>query len=165
MRSLAYAEKGRQVLPNFTCACSTASHERFQPRLLPPQAACDYDYFRERLDDPLQADSGVAVALFGRPLLAVPVGGKRRGGYASYESLTDALQARDLHATVPVGFPDLRVRWSPDADTCHPVRWGDPAPRYWEGGDDAEGRHHGYSDDAIAAFLRGCSRPRRSAAD
>ncbi|WP_395371434.1 DUF6302 family protein [Streptomyces tubercidicus] len=121
-------------------------------RLLPARDAYDYEYFRARLADPHLADAGVAVALVGAPLLAVPVGGMRRGGYASFGHVVDALQVRALLGTVP-GFPALRVRWSPYRDTCHTVEWGEPAPQWWEG-DEAFGRFFGYSDHAVAAFMR-----------
>ncbi|BDH10518.1 DUF6302 family protein [Streptomyces hygroscopicus] len=121
-------------------------------RLLPAHDAHDYTYFRARLADPDLADAGVAVAFLGAPLLAVPVRGERRGGYARFGHVVDALQARALLGTVP-GFPDLRVCWSPYRDTCHTVVWGAPAPQWWEG-DEVFGRFFGYSDYAIADFLR-----------
>ncbi|WP_330317954.1 DUF6302 family protein [Streptomyces platensis] len=121
-------------------------------RLLPARDAYDYEYFHARLADPDLADVGVAIALLGAPLLAVPVGGVRRGGYASFGHVVDALEARALLDTVP-GFPGVRVRWSPYRDTCHTVEWGEPAPRWWEE-DAVFGRFFGYSADAIADFLR-----------
>lgn len=126
-------------------------------RLLPAREAYDYEYFRARLADPDLADAGFAVALIGAPLLAVPVGGVRRGGYASFGHVVDALQARALLGTVP-GFPGLRVRWSRYRDTCHTVEWGEPAPQWWEE-DTVCGRFFGYSADAIADFLRQRSQP------
>ncbi|MEV6565929.1 DUF6302 family protein [Streptomyces kronopolitis] len=130
-------------------------------RLLPAPEAYDYECFRARLADPDLADAGFAVAFLGTPLLAVPVGGKRRGGYVSFGHLTDALQARVLLGTVP-GFPDLRVRWSPYRDTCHTVQWGEPAPQWWEE-DAVFGQFFGYSAEAIADFLRQRSQPPSSA--
>ncbi|MFI1201641.1 DUF6302 family protein [Streptomyces sp. NPDC020883] len=131
---------------------ATASRPRPRARLLPARDALDYDDFRERLADPGLADAGVAVALFRIPLLAVPVGGQRRGGYASFGQLVDAVQARALLRTVP-GFPDLRIRWSPYRDTCHTVEWGEPGPPWWAG-DEVFGTFYGYSADAIARFVR-----------
>ncbi|WP_326615705.1 DUF6302 family protein [Streptomyces decoyicus] len=121
-------------------------------RLLPARDAYDYEDFRARLVDPGLADAGFAVEFLGAPLLAVPVGGVRRGGYASFGRVVDALQARALLGTAP-GFPGLRVRWSPYRDTCHTVEWGEPAPQWWEG-DEVFGRFFGYTDHAIAAFMR-----------
>ncbi|WP_433855504.1 DUF6302 family protein [Streptomyces kronopolitis] len=121
-------------------------------RLLAAREAYDYEDFRACLADPDLADAGFAVALLGSPLLAVPVGGVRLGGYASFEYVADALQARALLGAVP-GFPGLRVRWSPYRDTCHTVEWGEPPPQWWEE-DEIFGRFFGYSDTAIADFLR-----------
>ncbi|MFF4543645.1 DUF6302 family protein [Streptomyces sp. NPDC001406] len=131
---------------------ATASRPRPHTRLLAARDAFDYDYFRERLADPGLADAGVAVALFRIPLLAVPVGGERHGGYTSFEQLVDAVQARALLSTVP-GFPDLRIRWSPYRDTCHTVEWGEPSPSWWAS-DEVFGRFYGYSANAIAVFVR-----------
>ncbi|OIJ86419.1 DUF6302 family protein [Streptomyces colonosanans] len=121
--------------------------------LRPAEEAYDYESFRARLAEPAILADAVAVRIFRAPLLAVPTGGARRGGYMSFDLLPLAVGTRDLLAGRP-GFPDLRVRWSADHDACHTVEWGDPAPRRWE--DDAlRGRFYGYSEDAIAAFLRG----------
>ncbi|MEV8020031.1 DUF6302 family protein [Streptomyces sp. NPDC086554] len=137
---------------------STAMASRPAPphaRLLPARDAFDYDHFRERLADPALADAGVAVALFRIPLLAVPVGGDRRGGYSSFGQLVDAVQARTLLSAVP-GFPDLRIRWSPYSNTCHTVEWGEPSPPWWAD-NEVMGRFYGYSAHAIAAFVQGRS--------
>ncbi|GAU70595.1 putative hypothetical protein [Streptomyces sp. NBRC 110611] len=131
---------------------ATASRARPHARLLPPRDAFDYDYFRERLAVPSLADAGVAVALFRIPVLAVPVGSGRRGGYASFEQLVHAVEARALLSTVP-GFPNLRIRWSPYRDTRHTVEWGEPGLPWWES-DEVFGSFYGYSDSAIAAFVR-----------
>ncbi|MER5929732.1 DUF6302 family protein [Streptomyces sp. NPDC002054] len=120
--------------------------------LRPAAEAYDYEYFRSRLAEPALLADAVAVRVFRAPLLAVPVGGPRRGGYMSFDLLTLATAARCLLTDQP-GFPDLRVRWSPYRDTCHTVEWGDPAPEWWE--DDAVfGRFYGYSESAITSFVR-----------
>ncbi|MER5210935.1 DUF6302 family protein [Streptomyces sp. NPDC002838] len=125
-------------------ACSVA--------LRPAAEAYDFEYFRDRLAEPAILASAIAVRVFRAPLLAVPVGGSRRGGYMSFDLLSLAMATRGLLDTRP-GFPNLRVRWSPYRDTCHTVEWGDPAPDWWE--DDAVfGRFYGYSEAAIAAFVR-----------
>ncbi|MEV3853054.1 DUF6302 family protein [Streptomyces sp. NPDC050095] len=132
---------------------ATATRHRLQARLLPAKDAYDYDYFRERLADPALADAGVAITLYRVPLLAVPVGGERRGGYASFEHLVHAVGVRTLLSVVS-GFPRLRIRWSPYPDTCHTVEWGEPGPPWWA--DDVTcGRFYGYSSNAIADFRRG----------
>lgn len=118
--------------------------------LRPAVEAYDYEYFRSRLAEPALLADAVAVRIFRAPLLAVPVGGTRYGGYMSFDLLLHAVSTRLLLTAQP-GFPDLRVRRSPYRDTCHTVEWGDPAPDRWE--DDAVfGRFYGYSEAAIAAF-------------
>ncbi|MFH9295790.1 DUF6302 family protein [Streptomyces sp. NPDC017520] len=120
--------------------------------LRPAVEAYDYEYFRSRLAEPALLADAVAVRVFRAPLLAVPVGGPRRGGYMSFDLLTLATATRCLLMDQP-GFPDLRVRWSPYRDTCHTVEWGDAAPEWWE--DDAVfGRFYGYSESAITSFVR-----------
>lgn len=113
-----------------------------------PWEAYDFDYYRSRLADPAVLVDAVAIRVFRAPLLAVPIGGSRRGGYMPFELVAVAMAARDLLLD-RAGFPDLRVRWSPYRDTCHVVEWGDHPPL-----DDAErGRFYGYSAAAISSFL------------
>jgi hypothetical protein len=119
------------------------------PRLLPPTAASDYESFRDRLADPTVLGHSVAVRLHRVSLLAVAVGGPRRGGYLSVDLLVTAVAVGDL-LTGRRGFPDVRVRWSPYSDTCHVVEWGESAP---EGSDEARGRFYGYREAAITEFL------------
>lgn len=120
--------------------------------LRPAAEAYDFEHFRDRLAEPTILTYTVAVRVFRAPLLAVPVGGSRRGGYMSFDLLSLAMATRRLLEDQP-GFPSLRVRWSPYRDTCHTVEWGAPAPEWWE--DDAVfGRFYGYSESAIAAYLR-----------
>ncbi|MER5613903.1 DUF6302 family protein [Streptomyces sp. NPDC002215] len=123
--------------------------------LRPAREAYDYDYYRVRLADPGILDTAAAVRVFRAPLLAVPVGGLRRGGFMSFDMLALAVTARFLLAGRP-GFPDLRVRWSPYRDTCHTVEWGAPSPEWWV--DDATtGRFYGYSEAANSRHLRAYS--------
>ncbi|MEU7228898.1 DUF6302 family protein [Streptomyces chrestomyceticus] len=113
----------------------------------------DLTYFRDRLADAALLDNAVALEVPPPPfLLAVPVGGRRRGGYASYGLVSMAVAAHDL-LTGRDGFPDLRIRWSPDSDTCHVVEWGDPVPLWWQD-DVVAGRFYGYSEAAIAAYVQ-----------
>ncbi|MBB1245498.1 hypothetical protein GL263_18300 [Streptomyces durbertensis] len=130
----------------------TPSPHRLAVALRPAPEAYDFEYFRDRLADPAILADAVAIRVFRAPLLAVPVGGSRRGGYMSFDLLSLAVATRRLLDTQP-GFPNLRVRWSPYLDTCHTVEWGDPAPAWWED-DVVFGRFYGYSQDAIAAFVR-----------
>ncbi|CAL9359833.1 hypothetical protein SUDANB105_00641 [Streptomyces sp. enrichment culture] len=114
----------------------------------PPHEAYDYPYFHARLADTTILKHAVAIQVFRAPLLAIPVGGSRRGGYISVDLLTIGLAIRQVLDGRP-GFPDLRVRWCPYRDTCHVVEWGSEPPD----GDVERGRFYGYSDHAIADFL------------
>ncbi|MER6520238.1 DUF6302 family protein [Streptomyces sp. NPDC001553] len=111
----------------------------------------DYGWYRDRLADPTQADRGIGVSVYRLPLLVVPIGGRRRGGYYATEEPTVALAVRAALAREP-GFPDLRVR-GPEYFDCHTVQWGAPGPPVED--DIACGRFYGYSDAAIADFLGG----------
>ncbi|RSS94244.1 hypothetical protein EF903_06815 [Streptomyces sp. WAC05292] len=122
--------------------------------LAPARDAVDYQWYRDRLADPDLVNAGVSISLFRMPLLAVPVAGRRRGGFLSVGNLIDAYSIGGLLAR-RTGFPDTRVRWSVYPDTCHVVEWGGRPPT---GGDDALGRFYGYSEAAIAEFAAG--RPR-----
>lgn len=109
-------------------------------------------YFPERLDDPALMDAGAAVLVDGFAELAVPVGGRRRGGYLPVPDVVTGLAVRAALAGRP-GFPQVRLRWSRDLDACHVVEWGEPAPVYEDHA--AHGRFYGYSTEAIARFETG----------
>lgn len=130
----------------------SASARSLTVSLRPGKEAYDFEYFRDRLAEPAILAEAVSVRVFRAPLLAVPVGGSRRGGYMSFDLLSLAMATRHLLDTQP-GFPNLRVRWSPYRDTCHTVEWGEPAPGWWED-DSVFGRFYGYSEAAIAAFVQ-----------
>ncbi|MFI2312559.1 DUF6302 family protein [Streptomyces sp. CB00072] len=119
--------------------------------LLPPGAPDEEEtaYYRQRLDDPSLLDRAVAVQVEGSVVLAVPVGGWRKGGYLSVSEVVTGLAARSLLRGRP-GFPDVRLSWSPYPDCCHVVRWGAPVP--YEDDPIAEGRFYGYSKAALASF-------------
>ncbi|MFE7114331.1 DUF6302 family protein [Streptomyces sp. NPDC057654] len=120
--------------------------------LLPAEEAYDYEHYQDRLADPALLTGAVAVRVFRAPLLAVPVGGSRRGGCMSFGELSLAIAARSLLAD-RAGFPDLRLRWSTGLAARHVVGWGEPAPPWWE--DPAViGRFYGYSQDAMDAFVQ-----------
>ena len=56
---------------------------------------------------------------------------------------------RDLLVGKP-GFPDVRLRWSPDPESCHVVEWGARTPF---GGDDVlRGRFYGYREEVLGQF-------------
>ena len=60
----------------------------------------EYAWFRKRLADPGLLDSAVGVKV-GAALIAVPVGGSRRGGYRVYRSAS-GFRARNTIMVVPV---------------------------------------------------------------
>ncbi len=115
----------------------------------PQGCAEDYTWFRQRLAEPDLLDCAVGVKVDGDVLLAVPVGGTRRGGYLSVGTVTDAVRVWAALRGRP-GFPRIRLGLSVYFDTCHTVDWGPRQP--W---DDAErGKYFGYAPSAIHAFLR-----------
>ena len=117
-----------------------------------------WKYMKERLEDvsllkrsvPIVVD-GIAVAL------AVPVGGKRRGGYLALATLRWCRAAlRQLKGNS--GFPNLRIVDGRPWQCMHNVEFGDPQPQCdsdLHKGDDAErGRYFGYSEQAIEKFMK-----------
>lgn len=117
-------------------------------------------WFSERLEDP----SLLASALQIEGLLAVPVGGKRRGGYLSLVDAEMCHRAID-RLTGRDGFPNLRYDYEQDDEGVeyHLVRWGDriliapdvDAPdAAWAAFETAEGRFYGYSEAAIGSYLK-----------
>lgn len=106
-------------------------------------------YYRQRLADPTLIRVGLAVRLGGFAFLAVPVGGRRRGGYLSVTEVVTGMAVRAL-LKGRAGFPDVRLRWSPWADACHAVEWGAAVP----GTEDPVtlGQFYGYSAEAIGAY-------------
>ena len=116
------------------------------------QDALNYRFFRDRLDDPGLLDRAV---ITGDGDLAVPVGGKRRGGYVQTDTRAAGRRLVQELAARPDEFPDVRlyrgdgwiVEWGPELD--------------WRGDDDghpedyvAAGRYFGYSEAAVAAYVR-----------
>lgn len=117
------------------------------PHLVPAHLAYDFDYFASRLADPSLLEGAVGVCVHRAPLLAVPIGGTRRGGFLSFDLLILADKTRGLLDGLP-GFPDVRVRPSPYRNTCHVVEWGGQPPAC-DYDDPARGRFYGYSEAAI----------------
>ena len=110
------------------------------------QDALNYQYFRDRLEDSSLLDRAVVTE---DNDLAVPVGGKRRGGYVGADTRAAAGRLSRQLATRPDEFPGVRlyrggpgwlVEWGPELD--------------WRDDDEVAGRHFGYSDAAIAAYGR-----------
>jgi hypothetical protein len=114
-------------------------------------------YFTERLEDPSLIDRAVVVP----GDLAVPVGGKRRGGWVRADSHEDAevMFALLYNHDDDDGFPDLRME-SSDGNAL--VVWGHgvpyapldgDAPLAWAIWEVTCGRVYGYREDKIRAFL------------
>jgi hypothetical protein len=120
----------------------------------------NWDYFKERLWDlsllaravPAYEDEEEAWGV------AIPVGGKRRGGYVATNDLRRCRQAVIQLGGNP-GFPNLRINedlrvdpgyWGPEHHLC----WGDPEPV--DDGSTAStfecGRYYGYSERAIHRY-------------
>ncbi|MEU0853785.1 DUF6302 family protein [Streptomyces flaveolus] len=96
---------------------------------MPPAEAYDFDYFRARVDAELLARS-IAIRVFRVPLLAVPVGQTRRGGWFGVDDLTIALAVRTV--LVPLGgFPSPRITWRCRPHGSYVVEWGDQPPAMW----------------------------------
>ncbi|MBZ6089746.1 hypothetical protein KVH02_15575 [Streptomyces olivaceus] len=97
--------------------------------VMPPAEAYDFDYFRCRVDVGLLSRS-IAVRVFRIPLLAVPVGGSRRGGWFGAGDLAVALAVRQVLAALN-GFPCARVTWQRIPSCSYAVEWGDRPPTTW----------------------------------
>ncbi|GJF24828.1 DUF6302 family protein [Streptomyces sp. HO565] len=97
--------------------------------VMPPSEAYDFDYFRARVDAELLSRS-IAIRVFRVPLLAVPVGQTRRGGWFGVDDLTIALAVRTV--LVPLGgFPSPRITWRCRPRGSYVVEWGDQPPAMW----------------------------------
>lgn len=124
-----------------------------KPKPVPVQDTLNYRFYLERLEDLSLLDRAIVTE---DNDLAVPVGGKRRGGYVSTETGAAARRlVRQLGAR-PDEFPGVRlwpggygwvIEWGPEVD--------------WRGDDAghpedyvAAGRLFGYSEAAIAAYGR-----------
>lgn len=118
-----------------------------------------YAYFVLRLED-LGLLTGAWRWEYGdKAFVAVPVGGRRRGGYISAAGRKDArCIIRLLHGRA--GFPSLRLSFCRIHGTL--VRWGDSAPvQPNKGASERDrlrwiiksGRYYGYSDKAILDLL------------
>ncbi len=96
---------------------------------MPPAEAYDWDYFRARVDAELLSRS-IAIRVFRVPLLAVPVGQNRRGGWFGVDDLTIALAVRSILARLG-GFPSPRITWHCAPHGSYVVEWGDQPPATW----------------------------------
>lgn len=127
-----------------------------------PLLVIDWFWFHERLSDKRPLFNAVIFANDGAGMLLVPVGEKRRAGYASFGDIRDALRCFRILKNRE-DFPNLRLRISTDIEACHGVEWGEAEPeldydnateREWIEHDKACGRLYGYSEDAIASHLK-----------
>lgn len=93
------------------------------------RTAYDYEFVAPRLHDRHLLDSSVAVRVFRAPLLAVPVGGRRRGGCMDAGPVEVALAIRHALSEIP-GFPNVRIRLvSPPGEANNwVVEWGERLP-------------------------------------
>jgi hypothetical protein len=103
-------------------------HSALVVELLPPGTAFDFEFVAARLHDRALLHSAVAVRIFRAPLLAVPVGGCRRGGRMNAGPLTVALAVRGA-LDGQEGFPRLRVSEGARHGDWY-VEWGESAPPY-----------------------------------
>lgn len=114
-------------------------------------------WFEERLEDVGLLDRAMVVA----GDLAVPVGGKRRGGFIS--GSWDPEWVKRIIAQLgadPEGFPRPHLERGGRRDTADTIRWGDAPPR--SANPVSMGRYYGYSEEAIHEFTQ---RLRRVLAD
>jgi hypothetical protein len=135
---------------------------RMQRRKKASQLAVDRLWYAARLFDlwlldfsiPLRTGDGCFV-------LAVPVGGQRRGGLVLFPSPKYVAQAAQ-RLKGNAGFPNIRIERSRELAACHVVRWGADEPSITESWSKADaqitqrrvaGEFYGYSDLAIRAFL------------
>lgn len=117
--------------------------------LLPATDAYDFESVAARLHDPDLLNSSVAVRIFRAPLLAVPIGGRRRGGRMDVTLVHVALAIRQALAGRP-GFPDIRIRLvsPPGQRNCWAVEWGERLP--FRATDSDRIRFYGGTDRRIA---------------
>jgi Family of unknown function (DUF6302) len=108
----------------------------------------NFDYMKERLEDPSLLERAVPIVSGGIVMdLAVPVGGKRRGGYVVLPSMRACREAHRQLTGKP-GFPNLRI--NKGTEECpHNVAWGGTEPE----GDLERGRYFGYSERAVLSFV------------
>lgn len=97
--------------------------------VMPSAEAYDFDSFRTRVDAELLARS-IAIRVFRMPLLAVPVGRTRRGGWFGVDHLAIATAVRDV-LTPFGGFPDPRIIWQHTGRGSYAVEWGERPPATW----------------------------------
>jgi len=112
----------------------------------------NWDYFKKRLEDLSLLRRAVPIVCDGHVVdLAVPIGGKRRGGYVALATLRWCRDTMRQLKGKP-GFPNLRIRKG-SRTIMHNVCWGDPEPNV-DVGDIDLGRYYGYSERAIEKLMK-----------
>ncbi len=107
--------------------------------------ALNYRFYRDRLDDPGLLNRAIVTE---DNDLAVPVGGKRRGGYVGADTRAAGRRLVRQMAARPDEFPEGRCFYAHGCGWL--VEWGPELD--WRGDDVLAGRYFGYSEAAIAAF-------------
>jgi Family of unknown function (DUF6302) len=135
---------------------------RMRRRKKASHIAVDRPWYAARLLDLWLLDLSIPVRSGdGHFLLAVPIGGQRRGGFVSLPSRKYAEHAAERLAG-NAGFPNVRIERSREGSTHSVVRWGEDEPSVTERRNQPEaqitdhraaGEFFGYSDSAIRAFL------------
>jgi len=137
---------------------------RMQRRRKASHLARDKHEYAARLRDLWLLEFSIPVRDRNGWVLAVPIGGRRRGGFVSLRSGQDVEAAAGKLAG-KAGFPNVRIEFSGSSDTGHVVCWGEEAPGFREGPVSVErevaesrarGEFYGYSDSAIRAHLFEC---------
>ncbi|MFJ6573700.1 DUF6302 family protein [Streptomyces sp. NPDC091292] len=126
----------------------------------PAHEAYDYEFVASRLHDLDLLRESIAVRIYRVPLLAVPVGGRRRGGRMDVgRSVTLALAIRTVLLGHP-GFPVPRIRLTRPANVdTWLVEWGAHAPDL-PSGHPERNRFFGYAE--AAPTEEGCPADERS---
>jgi hypothetical protein len=122
-----------------------------QPKPISVQDALNYRFFMDRLEDPGLLDRAIVTE---DGDLAVPVGGKRLGGYVVTYTRAAARRLIRQMAARPAEFPGIRlygggdwlIEWGPELDW----RENDEHPEDYV----AAGRYFGFSEAAVAAYGR-----------
>jgi hypothetical protein len=118
-------------------------------------------YYRSILEDPSLADNGAEITeeKTGELIdVAIPVGGKRKGGYLECPLCDEAARGLIERLRNHGGFPNVRL----ESGSAH-VAWGEPIPGHGDTGASEEmiiarGRYFGYRESAIKDFVKASKR-------
>lgn len=151
------ASKQRPTSPMKAIALSELSKLDDNPRRLLFDIASGVSYFMERLADKSLLDNALVVHLqYNVCELAVPTGGRRRGG-AACVSFREEAKELQLALRGVAGFADPRIVPQRGIGPYW-IEWGEPMElhvRYWHDyvAHVRIGQHFGYSDVAINQFI------------